>query len=344
MRPIYPAPFNEGLMTWRATEGTRRLVLYALLAALAYPLIALTATLPLRLAAAACCIALAGAVLKVPQLRIYAHLLQVVNVTALLVLSTVVFVEERHSVLALGIAMLVIFGSQYAFVRRRDLIAAYAVGTVFLVAYSIYRGAIDANSLAMIGMIAAAFVVTYATGSLQIATQLTLVRDRIREEETAHLDALTGLQNRSVLFERMDSALASAHRRKHDVAVLYVDLDRFKQVNDNFGHHAGDELLAQVGRRLKRAVRTDEVAARVGGDEFVVLLPHVERFTEPQDAADRIRKIICEPFTVAGKEMHVGASIGVARSPFDGFDREKLLEKADAEMYANKRGVAARTA
>lgn len=339
MPATYPAALDEGLTTWRATEGARRLVLYALLAALAYPLVTTSITVWAGLAAGFCCVALAGAVLKVPKVRNYAHLLQVINVTALLVSVAIVFVEQRDSVLALGVVMLVIFGSQYAFVRRRDLGAAYVVGMVFLVSYSVVRGAVDATSLAMIAMIAAAFIVAYVTGSLQIATQLTLVRDRIREEETAHLDALTGLQNRTVLFERLDSALASAHRRKHDVAVLYIDLDRFKNVNDTYGHRSGDDLLAQVGRRLRTAVRTDEVAARVGGDEFVVLLPHVERFTEPQDAADRISRVLTEPFMLCGQPMKIGASIGVARSPFDGFDRERLLAAADSKMYACKRGI-----
>lgn len=339
MRVVLPAPLTEGLATWRATEGTRRLVLYALLAALAYPLLQVSGTLALRLVAAACCIALAGVVLTTPRVRPFVHVLQVANVAAMLVLVSVLFVEERHSVLALGIVMLAIFGSQYAFVRRRDLACAYLVGAAFLVAYGIYRGAADPTSIAMMGMIGAAFVVAYVTGSLQIATQLTLVRESIRNEETAHLDALTGLQNRTVLYERLDGALASARRRRHDVAVLYIDLDRFKAVNDTYGHRAGDDLLVQVGCRLKAAVRTDEVAARIGGDEFVVLLPHVDKFNEPEEAAARIGRILGEPYSYEGHDLGVGASIGVARSPYDGVERERLLATADSKMYACKRGL-----
>lgn len=339
MRAVLPAPLTEGLATWRATEGTRRLVLYALLAALAYPLLQLSGTIPLRLVAAGCCIALAGVVLAVPRVRAFVHALQIANVAAMLVLVSVLFIEERHSVLALGTVMLAIFGSQYAFVRRRDLACAYVLGAAFLIGYGLYRGAIDATSLAMVAMIGAAYVVAYATGSMQIATQLTLVRESIRNEETAHLDALTGLRNRSVLFERLDGALASARRRRHDVAVLYIDLDRFKSVNDTYGHRAGDDVLLQVGARLKRAVRTDEVAARIGGDEFVVLLPHVEKFNEPEEAAARIGRILGEPFTYDGRELGVGASIGVARSPYDGVERERLLATADSKMYARKRGA-----
>ena len=314
-------------------------MLYALLAALAYPLIGINGTLALRLVAAACCVVLACVILALPRARPYAHVLQVVNVTALIVLAGVLFIEDRDSVLALGVVMLVIFGSEYAFVRRRDLAFAYAAGAAFMVAYGAYRGAIDANSAAMMAMIAAAFVVAYVTGSLQISTQLTLVRDRIANEETAHLDALTGLQNRIVLNERLDGALASARRRRHDVAVLYVDLDGFKAVNDTYGHRAGDDVLVQVGCRLKRAVRTDEVAARIGGDEFVVLLPHVERFSEPEEAAARIGRVLREPYAYQGRELNVGASVGVARSPYDGFDRERLLAAADTAMYACKRGM-----
>lgn len=339
MRVVLPAPLTEGLATWRAAEGTRRFVLYALLAALAYPLLQVGGTLALRLVAAACCIALAGAVLTLPRVRPFVYVLQVANVAAMLLLVSVPFVEERHSVLALGIVMLAIFGSQYAFVRRRDLACAYLAGAAFLVAHGIYRGAADSTSVAMMGMIGAAFVVAYVTGSMQIATQLTLVRESIRNEETAHLDALTGLQNRTVLYERLDGALASARRRRHDVAVLYIDLDRFKAVNDTYGHRAGDDLLVQVGCRLKAAVRTDEVAARIGGDEFVVLLPHVDKFNEPEEAAARIGRILGEPYSYDGHDLGVGASIGVARSPYDGVERERLLATADSKMYACKRGL-----
>ncbi|HVA33083.1 MAG TPA: GGDEF domain-containing protein, partial [Candidatus Baltobacteraceae bacterium] len=271
----------------------------------------------------------------------YANALQVANVGALLVLLLALFVEERQSEFAPAIVMLGIFGSQFAFVRRRDLATVYAGCTAFLVVFAVYRGALGSTTLALMGTIVAAFAVAYATRSAHITTQLTLANERLRKDQTSHLDPLTGLQNRAVLFERLDGAIASAHRRRHDVALLYIDLNDFKQVNDTLGHRAGDDVLVQVGSRLKRAVRTDEVAARIGGDEFVVVLPHVERFNEPQEAAARIRRVLSDPYEVENRELRVGASIGVARSPYDGTDRDHLLGSADAAMYAEKRELRA---
>lgn len=312
---------------------------YALLAAFAYPVIAMQATLELRVLAAALCVALAAVILAVPRVRRYAYLFQVINVGALIVLAMALYVEH-HTALWLGVALLAVFGSQYAFVRRRDLAAVYVGGAVFLLADAAYRGTLnDPAAIATTLMIVAAYVVSYFTGSMQIVVQSSLVNEIERKAQSSHLDPLTGLQTRAVLMERLDAALASARRRKHDVAVLYVDLDRFKRVNDTRGHQAGDQILVEVGGRLKRAVRTDEIAARVGGDEFVILLPHVERFNEPEEAAQRITGVLDEPFIFEGERMKIGASIGISRSPYDGFDRDRLLASADAAMYANKRGL-----
>lgn len=343
MGPAIPAPLDQGLATWRASEATRRLVLYALLAALAYPLLMARGSLPLQIASAGLCLSLAAVVLVVPRMRDFAPWLQIANVGALIVLAAFFFVETPGSVLSLGVVMLAIFGSQYAFVRRRDLAAVYAFGTLALVLGSVLRGELTAPwGLASVSMIVAAFVVAYATGALQISAQNNLVHERLKKTELAHVDELTGLPSRSVLFERLDGALASARRRKHDVAVLYVDLDRFKRVNDTYGHRAGDHVLVQVGCRLKRAVRTDEIAARIGGDEFVVLLPHVSQFNEPDEAAARFARILEEPYVFEGERLEIGASIGVARSPYDGFERARLLASADAAMYARKREPALR--
>jgi diguanylate cyclase (GGDEF)-like protein len=339
LRRAFPTVLDEGLTTWRASEGNRRLALYALLAAFAYPVIAVQGTFALRLLAAVLCVALAAVMLVVPRARPYAYLFQIVNVGALIVLAMALYVEH-HTALWLGVALLAVFGSQYAFVRRRDLAAVYIGGTAFLLADAAYRGALsDTASIAMTLMIAAAFVVSYSMGSMQIVTQTAMVNEIERKAQTSHLDSLTGLQTRAVLLERLEAALASARRRRHDVAVLYVDLDRFKRVNDTRGHRAGDQILVEVGNRLKRAVRTDEIAARMGGDEFVILLPHVERFNEPEEAAQRITRVLDDPFVFEGETVTIGASIGMARSPYDGFDRDRLLASADAAMYAHKRGL-----
>jgi diguanylate cyclase (GGDEF)-like protein len=151
------------------------------------------------------------------------------------------------------------------------------------------------------------------------------------------VDALTGVATRPVLFQRLDAALASARRRRHDVAVLYVDFDGMRAVNDRAGHAAGDRVLAEMGARLRAAVRSDETVARVGGDEFVVLLPHVEKYNEPEEAARRIGRLFTEPIMVGNEPFAVSATIGIARSPYDGLEAGRLLESADAKMYARKR-------
>jgi diguanylate cyclase (GGDEF)-like protein len=245
----------------------------------------------------------------------------------------------RGNAAALGIVIIAIFSIEFVSVRRRDLAAIYLLAALIFFAGGALQGALVPSSAWIATVVVAALVISCLTGSVEIATKNRLVDETHRAEETAHLDPLTGLQNRTVLFERLDGALASARRRRHDVALLYIDLNNFKHVNDRFGHRAGDEVLVQVGYRLKRAVRTDEVAARVGGDEFVVLLPHVERFSEHEEAATRFARILSEPFMYQGNDLEIGASVGVARSPYDGFDRERLLAAADAAMYARKQGA-----
>ena len=159
------------------------------------------------------------------------------------------------------------------------------------------------------------------------------------EEKLARLaqfDAVTGLANRSLLHERLEQALAQSLRRGRGAGVLFVDLDRFKLVNDTLGHHVGDELLALVGRSLKDCVRRDDTVARVGGDEFAVVIADLAR---PDDAAIVAQKILdsfASPFDLGGHETFITASIGVATFPSDGDSAEALLKCADAAMYRAK--------
>ena len=155
-------------------------------------------------------------------------------------------------------------------------------------------------------------------------------------EQLAQFDAVTGLPNRNLLQERLEHAIAQARRRGRGAGVLFVDLDRFKLVNDTHGHHVGDELLAQVGRRLKDCVRRDDTVARPGGDEFAVVIADLAR---PDDAAFVARKILdsfAAPFDLGGRETFITASIGLAAFPNDGKDAETLLKCADVAMYRAK--------
>ncbi|WP_320423199.1 bifunctional diguanylate cyclase/phosphodiesterase [Roseateles agri] len=161
-----------------------------------------------------------------------------------------------------------------------------------------------------------------------------------RAEHIAFHDALTGLPNRLLLADRLRQALATQSRTNTRLAVCYLDLDGFKRVNDECGHDAGDALLAEIGRRLARALRRDDTAARVGGDEFVVLLTLLDpaEDTEWRAVVERLIDSLQQPITLpGGKEVQVGASVGVALAPQHGTDRTVLLALADQAMLKAKR-------
>lgn len=152
----------------------------------------------------------------------------------------------------------------------------------------------------------------------------------------AHHDTLTGLPNRTLFLDRLKHAINHAHRRNHRVAVLFIDLDRFKFINDTLGHRIGDILLKQVAKRMQANIRAEDTIARLGGDEFTVI---IESFTDTSVIPLIARKIInaCEkPFNINGKELFVSASIGISLYPTDGYDAGMLLQHADAAMYRAK--------
>jgi diguanylate cyclase (GGDEF)-like protein len=166
------------------------------------------------------------------------------------------------------------------------------------------------------------------------------ITDRKRAElRLAHLalhDALTGLPNRTLFLDRLQHALDRAGRTGRQVAVLFVDLDRFKGVNDALGHEAGDSLLQQVAQRLQSCVRSSDTLARLAGDEFTVLLEDVAGVHEAQAVAERIQAALQEPFLVAGQQLAVTASVGVALSGPETRQAEELLRRSDAAMYRAK--------
>ncbi len=167
-------------------------------------------------------------------------------------------------------------------------------------------------------------------------TERNLARQRL--EQMANFDSLTGLPNRSLFFDRLRRVLAHAKRYNDMFALLFLDLDRFKEVNDSFGHDVGDMLLQEVATRLKGCLRESDSVARMGGDEFTIIL---SRIADGPDAAVVARKIIGmlnEPFRLRGHECFVGVSIGIGVFPVDASDTETLLKKADSAMYLAKEG------
>jgi len=154
----------------------------------------------------------------------------------------------------------------------------------------------------------------------------------------AHHDALTGLPNRSLLDERLDQELQRARRLRHGVALLFIDLDGFKAINDSLGHAAGDLLLQEVGRRLRASIRDVDTAARLGGDEFVVVMTDLGRPEVASRLVTTLRRQLALPVELGDRTVTVSASIGVAVFPQDGTDRSTLMKAADAAMYAAKAG------
>jgi len=157
-----------------------------------------------------------------------------------------------------------------------------------------------------------------------------------RFREQAQHDALTGLMSRSFLLEQLHLAVCRAPERHEKLGVLIVDLDHFKQVNDTFGHHAGDELLCLVADRIRRSVRKEDTVARMGGDEFVVLLPGLKDVTEAELIGAKLVASVSAPAEVAGRAMLISASVGVCLFPDGGTTCELLLQNGDAAMYQAK--------
>jgi len=152
----------------------------------------------------------------------------------------------------------------------------------------------------------------------------------------AHHDALTGLPNRTLFADRVGQAIARAHRRSGKLAVLFLDLDRFKNVNDSLGHAIGDLLLTAVAKRLTNCLRDEDTAARLGGDEFIISLPDVADDGEAARVAGRILAELAKPFTIADHQLHADGSIGIALYPADGDTAETLMRNADTAMYHAK--------
>ncbi len=161
------------------------------------------------------------------------------------------------------------------------------------------------------------------------------------EYQASH-DALTGLPNRARLWKSMEAAVAAARTRGGTAALLWIDLDRFKDINDTFGHHYGDQVLKDLNPRLWAGLRETDLVARLGGDEFAILLPGADREGAVR-VAERVLAELCRPIEVNGHRIDLGASIGIALFPEHGQDAETLMRRADVAMYAAKRSRAGLT-
>ncbi|WP_338758474.1 EAL domain-containing protein [Massilia sp. METH4] len=169
--------------------------------------------------------------------------------------------------------------------------------------------------------------------------QAEIVERRQAEARVHHMayhDSLTGLPNRALLADRLERAVLAARRTDRRLAVMFLDLDRFKTINDSLGHLTGDALLKEVAGRLCRAVRASDTVARLGGDEFVVLAPHIRDTEEAARVAQKIIDALALPFPLDGHTLHITPSIGICVCPGDGDDVETLMRRADTAMYHAK--------
>jgi len=162
---------------------------------------------------------------------------------------------------------------------------------------------------------------------------------RQAEEQVRHLanhDPLTDLPNRRLLEDRLAQALAAAKRNDGEVAILFIDLDFFKPINDSLGHRVGDLLLQAIAKRVRGLLREVDTVARVGGDEFIVVLPDIRSHEAAAEITQRILDAMIYPYAIEGNQLSVTPSIGISMSPMDGTEVHALLDHADSAMYAAK--------
>jgi diguanylate cyclase (GGDEF)-like protein/PAS domain S-box-containing protein len=173
-----------------------------------------------------------------------------------------------------------------------------------------------------------------------VASLVQDVTERLNTERTihymAHHDALTGLPNRRLMQDRLNQAILAARRQQHHVGLLFIDLDRFKLINDTLGHETGDYVLRDIAKRLAKVVREGDTVSREGGDEFVIVLPDLEKPESAQVVANKILGELAKPIEVSGHELTVTASIGISHYPNDATDVQHLLKHADSAMYQAK--------
>lgn len=213
-------------------------------------------------------------------------------------------------------------------------LAAQSFGGMDNTALAVTIGAVTVGIL-LLTLIISAFDAHYSVHQAQLAEALRHANEQLRV--IALQDRLTGLPNRVLLEDRLEQVLARAQRSKQRIGLMFIDLDRFKPINDSFGHAVGDELLKAVGQRLRRCVRKEDTVARTGGDEFVIVLAEVKEFRDAAQVCQKILDELSRPFQVSGHELEISCSIGVSVFPEDGTDAQTLMVNADRAMYQAKR-------
>ena len=308
-------------------------------------------SMALRLVSAFVSLTIAFALVGIKPLRRHAMTLQLISVitTVSVVAMLVVNSGDHYAYIASG--FLVIIGAQQAFYRTQDLAITFAAGFLVHLVYSASLGVLFAPmNIAALVTFGSGYVIGFVPAWLRIRIQDSEIRNRleaqfVKEElQTAHatllhvsrFDALTGLPNRIAALEIVAAEIAAADAAGTSCAIAFIDLDRFKDVNDSLGHEMGDGLLCAVSRRLSAELGHAGLLARWGGDEFLAIVPGVRREEVVGALASRLVHAAGEPFTVDEVELAVTASVGLSLYPRDGADAGVLIRNADAAMYEAK--------
>lgn len=349
------------LSAWRTREGTALLVFYGGLIAAATAAFAFVASpapihvgtpLWLSVIPVVVSLVLVAAVLSIPLLRAYAYRLQVFNVGTFLLVLVALFVGKRSTgelPLAVAVSM---FCVQYAFMRWQDLVAVYAATLVLFAALAVDQGiASNSGVVRSFEILTAVALACVVFGTLRLRNMYSAAHDRFQlEAEAAELrrqtqlsarmaitDPLTQLLNRSGVNDLIDRALVFSQQLGTYTALLYIDLDGFKRINVECGHDAGDLALVDAALRVQYSLRSGEAAGRVGGDEFVIVLPAVDSLDEANALARRIEGMFQDPFRVGDRLFHLSASVGIALSSERCATRLELLGAVDKAMSEAKR-------
>ncbi len=298
----------------------------------------------IRLFCSGFCALVAGTLYFCPASRRYSELLQFAQVVIAIVVVDILIVSSGDHYLYIASGLLVLIGAQNAFYRSTSLALALVLGFGFMAWFSAFRGMLwQPYNLVTLAIFASGYVLAFFPASLRIRIQQSEIRGRLKAKETqielAHLagyDTLTGLPNRVTLQKSLTETLERAHEIGRMCAVLFLDLNRFKDINDTLGHAVGDMLLHEVGHRVRSLLPENAMLARWGGDEFVAVLPQVAGADEVEGISRGLVHGIAAPFYVESFEFSVAASVGVALYPQDGAEAGILIRSADTAMFHAK--------
>ena len=269
-------------------------------------------------------------------------------ITTLLMFATEYIVFFFHIIFVL-LSIGAFFWTFRAFVLRSFFWVGGATGAVLL---AVVEGRTQAEEMIEIPLLTIILVMVFIIASFRAKTQKELehehraLKQALEQREAlqeallhqAFYDKLTGLPNRALLFDRLQHSFLEAVRNQQAIALLFVDLDGFKSVNDRLGHAMGDQLLVEVAKRMLSVIRPEDTVARLGGDEFTVLVKDPRSLDVATDMANRVLETISEPYQINGVDLSISASIGVSMAYPKGDQPEDLLREADDAMYQAKSG------